>query len=324
MAARTPPHSGEPPSTATRGVDGANSAKIMRAGAKAEDATGTDDPSWQRPRRPAAAPVVSSRSARGMAFGIIIPVHDEEELLPAALDAIERAIDRAAWAGPAHTVVVLDGCEDASRAIAGRWRRRVGSAAATVVEIDVRNVGAARRAGTDAVLRLRRGNSVNGLWLASTDADSRVHPDWLTHQAVGHAAGAALWSGRVSVDDWDERPVHLAGTWASAYDSEETPVHGASLGVSATSYLAAGGFSPLRTGEDRALWHAVLAGGAAAYHDPDVAVITSARRQGRAPLGFAHALSVMERPGPREPDPGRLLGSQPPERPRRNNGRGRR
>ena len=67
------------------------------------------------------------------------------------------------------------------------------------------------------------------------------------------------------------------------------------MGLTAELYARVGGFRPLRTGEDRDLHARALAAGATLCHQPDVRVRTSARRDARAPKGFAHALVRFER-----------------------------
>jgi hypothetical protein len=64
--------------------------------------------------------------------------------------------------------------------------------------------------------------------------------------------------------------------------------------VDAATYHRLGGFPTVRTGEDRGLVARALTAGARIHHDSTVKVVTSARRDARAPAGFAHALSVFE------------------------------
>jgi glycosyltransferase involved in cell wall biosynthesis len=231
---------------------------------------------------------------RSLAVGVVLPVHNEAELLPAALEALERAGRQIPDRCGRHTVIVLDACVDRSEAIARRWARRQGRSAVTITVVDARNVGLARGAGAEIVLAHFAGVPARRLWLATTDADSQVPPTWLSAQLAHHDAGAGLWTGRVEVADWSGRTPAAAQRWRAAYDAEARPVHGASMGVDAAAYRAAGGFPPLRTGEDRALRAAVLAIGAVEAHGGPP-VVTSARRGARAPLGFAHALSRGDR-----------------------------
>jgi glycosyltransferase involved in cell wall biosynthesis len=231
-----------------------------------------------------------------LAVGIVLPVHDEAELLPAALGALDRARQALGPRNlPCYTVIVLDACTDRSASIARQWGDRLGPDAAGVVAIEARNVGLARRRGVDVVLGHFRAVPAYRLWLATTDADSEVPPTWLSDQLAHYEHGADLWTGRVEVVDWTERTTAVAQRWRRDYAAEVRPVHGASLGVRASAYLAVGGFAPLRTGEDQALHDAVLATGTLVGHGGGVPVNTSARRTARAPLGFAHALSTVDR-----------------------------
>src|ERR1700722_3543443 len=103
--------------------------------------------------------------------GIVLPVHDEEERLPAALEGIEQAVDSLPSAISCRVAVVLDDCRDGSAAIAHAWAGRVG---ALVVVEEYQNVGSARRAGMQALLSLWPAAHPATMWLATTDADSRV------------------------------------------------------------------------------------------------------------------------------------------------------
>jgi hypothetical protein len=135
------------------------------------------------------------------------------------------------------------------------------------------------------------------MWLASTDADSTVPPHWLAAQARQRREGIEAWAGTVAVADWEGRPPALSARFASFYrDAARTDghVHGTSMGFSARAYLAAGGFPPVRTGEDHALWRRLGNVGARRVHDLSCPVATSARRRGRAPDGFCATLNRFE------------------------------
>ena len=72
------------------------------------------------------------------------------------------------------------------------------------------------------------------------------------------------------------------------------PIHGANLGFNAQKYLSVGGFRSIPTGEDRALVSDLIASGAKAHFDSSVRVMTSDRRQARAPDGFASVLTRLD------------------------------
>jgi cellulose synthase/poly-beta-1,6-N-acetylglucosamine synthase-like glycosyltransferase len=234
------------------------------------------------------------------AVGVIIPASNEERLLGAALDAVEGSLhDVCANGLRAHVAVVLDSCRDNSEAVARAWQRRVDQRrtfCTTLMIVDVGNVGRARALGCDVILEQFRADDLAHVWLATTDADSRVPTHWLRTQLRQHQRGADAWAGRVAVTEWPRHRRGSADAWQRAYDAEARPIHGASLGVSAKAYVDAGGFPSLRTGEDRALCNALLVNGAKVHYDASAAVVTSARRHARAPDGFAAALTRFDVP----------------------------
>jgi hypothetical protein len=243
-------------------------------------------------------PIDSSRRTR--ALGVVLPVHDEEVLLGAALTALEVAVDQVAENIPCHIVLVFDQCRDRSRDIATIWRRDLPphwqDHLVSEIEIGAANVGSARRAGCAAVLTAaaRSGIRPASLWLATTDADSRVPEHWLSTQLARHDAGADLWSGTVTVDDWTGRRESTAAEWHLRYEAELEPVHGASLGVNGQIYLDVGQFKSLASGEDRSFLRAASAYGASCCFDRSAPVTTSARLEARAPHGFSEALWRIE------------------------------
>jgi hypothetical protein len=245
------------------------------------------------------AAAVTERGNRTAAVGVVLPVHNEEDLLADALEAIDHAFDHIVHLGTAcRTVIVLDACSDASAMITRRWvrelRRRGGPHDAVVARSRSASVGPARRAGASALLRAWSRTDPRHIWLATTDADSRVPERWLVAQMAAHEGGADVWAGRVEVEDWANFRPGTAVTWQASYDREVVPVHGASLGFNAQMYLNAGGFTAVKTGEDRALYRAIVDGGGAACADVEVRVVTSGRRQARAPMGFAAVLTALD------------------------------
>jgi glycosyltransferase involved in cell wall biosynthesis len=217
---------------------------------------------------------------------VVVPAHDERELLPACLAAIAVAAAEVAPL-PVERIVVADACTDDTAALAA-------AAGATVLTIAARNVGAARAAGMAQALR----HGPGGLWLATTDADSLVSPGWLRWQLRHAATGADLLAGTVEVDDWTAWPAGLPAAYEQRYRAGVTSrahrhVHGANLGLTAHAYLAAGGFAARRFDEDRDLISRALATGARVVADPGCPVRTSSRPHGRAPNGFAAHLSSL-------------------------------
>lgn len=242
------------------------------------------------------------------AVGVVVPARDEEKLLPACLASVKLAgcmVPGVAF----HLIVVADTCTDRTALLATR-------AGATVVEGAMTNVGRARLAGTRVLLRQTRALDPATVWVATTDADTLVPPCWLSRQLRHAAQGWEAVVGTVTVTDWSgyPPPFHLA--YAQSYAATPTSltpasggnaavrrgegarwhphVHGANLGVTAAAYLAVGGFGPVATGEDRALVGALESAGRRVLRTTGVSVVTSARRDPRAPDGFGHFLARLE------------------------------
>jgi glycosyltransferase involved in cell wall biosynthesis len=222
------------------------------------------------------------------AVGVVVPAHDEEDLLPRCLAAVRRA-ERAIAGIPVHLVVVADACGDRTAAVAR-------AAAATVVEIGARCVGTARAAGIREVLRRTGDLDPASVWLATTDADTIVPPYWLVLQLAYASAGWDAVVGSVRVTDWSEHPPAVRRRYEQRYGDggdSHPHVHGANMGFTARAYLAAGGFGPLATAEDHAFVRSLAAVGGRILHTGEVSVVTSARRLARAPLGFGHLLVTL-------------------------------
>jgi glycosyltransferase involved in cell wall biosynthesis len=111
--------------------------------------------------------------------GVIVPAHDEQDLLPSCLASVRRAA-QALRGMPVYVVVVADACRDRTVQAA----RRGG---ASVVSISARSAGAARAAGAREVLRRTSHLDPTNVWLATTDADTLVPAHWLRQQ-VRHAS----------------------------------------------------------------------------------------------------------------------------------------
>lgn len=213
---------------------------------------------------------------------VVVPAHDEEELLGRCLVSVARSRDELREVRPdlvVHVVVVLDRCRDASRAVAADHD-------VAVVEVDAGSVGVARAAGVSHGRRLAGPVPPAATWVANTDADSVVPEDWLTSQVAAAEAGADLVVGRVRPDPGDLTP-DLAAAWERRHRSRVVGqhVHGANLGVRLRAYQDCGGFAAVTHDEDVRLVDALLLRGVTAV--PGVVVSTSGRHVGRAPGGFA-------------------------------------
>ncbi len=222
---------------------------------------------------------------------VVVPARDEQHLLPGCLDALAAAAERVAV--PVTVVVALDHCTDGTADVV---RARQGVVA---VGADAGTVGGARRLGATAALELAgAGAAPERVWLASTDADSRVPASWLVHHLALADDGVDLVLGTVDLATDDDDPV--VDAWRREYRRHVSPsgahshVHGANLGVRASSYCAAGGFAPVAAHEDLALARSVARlPGTVVVATVAEPVVTSSRLLARAPLGVAADLRAI-------------------------------
>ncbi len=220
---------------------------------------------------------------------VVVPVHDEQDVLDAGLVSISRAVEglRADGAGATprvEVVVVLDACSDASAEIAASHPVRV-------VHTDARSVGAARALGVDTATAALPPHRPERVWVATTDADTRVPGSWLADHLAAAGAGHDLLVGPV-LPDADELDPPVLAAWHARHRTGRLHVHGANLGVRLSAYRQVGGFGDLTTGEDVELVRALLAAGAPTVRQGRP-VVTSARERGRAPDGFAGYLRAL-------------------------------
>ena len=221
------------------------------------------------------------------ALVVVVPVHDEAELLDSCLSSLAAAIARAPV--PCEVRVVLDACTDDSAEIAARHPF-------SVVRTDARAVGAARAQGIASGLRPLGDLPAERVWIANTDADSTVPANWITSQLELAASGADLVVGTVRPDFDDLSPAHQR-LWLDTHipGSPNGHTHGANLGVRASTYAAVGGFSALTEHEDVRLVDACRRWGATVVATDAAEVITSGRFIGRTPGGYAGYLRDQER-----------------------------
>lgn len=221
-------------------------------------------------------------------MAVVVPAHDEAALLPACLASI--AVAGAAVVGRAQvsTFVVADACADATAAVAQAH-------GAEVIEVSYRNVGAARASGVVAALGAPGLAPAQRTWLASTDADTVVPPDWLGHQLDLADAGFVAVAGVVRVDSFVDHPAGTESAFAAHYATEpgapHTHVHGANIAARADAYLRAGGWEALGLAEEHDLWRRLRAAGERCLATTTLWVTTSGRAKSRSDGGFADLLA---------------------------------
>ena len=217
------------------------------------------------------------------AMVVVVPVHNEEDHLPACLASIAVAAQQVPT--PVTVIAVLDDCTDDSA--------RLIPPGVRTVTISARNVGAARAAGFHAGAQ----HAEPSTWLACTDADTIVAPRWLARQRDHHHAGATAVLGTVDVN-WQHHHPNTQRRYTRRYHLTSPPdgghghghVHGANLGVRADIYWHVGGFAPLQVHEDVDLVDRLLAADIPITWDDANPVLTSDRPNPRATGGFGDHL----------------------------------
>jgi Glycosyl transferase family 2 len=228
---------------------------------------------------------------RSWHISVLVPARNEELLLPRCLLSIQRARMRLPLDVTSDVIVVDDGSSDSTRALAERMLQNRGIVVSTVDGI----VGKARSLAAETAIARYTGPA-HLHWLANTDADCCVPETWLLDQLSIAATNVEAIAGIVDVDSFSEHGPEVADRFHASYlihpDGTHPHVHGANFGVRADAYLRAGGWSPLPTAEDHDLWKRLDNAGSLRASPESVKVVTSGRRMGRVPLGFAQALAA--------------------------------
>lgn len=241
----------------------------------------------------------------GWDIGIVVPVRDEARRLEACLSALDTAID----GRNVGLVIVINNSTDPSAAIARSWfreTRRSGVLVNCTIPLAWSNVGRVRDIGLSIALRRIQSGGV----LMMTDADCRVHDDWITANmeelrradvVCGHIDGDAEEGLQLpdAVHDhfrWETSYLRSALNAVSRLDPlvhDPRPVHrstpGASLAFRHEVYRTIG-MHPLPVDEDRTfVAHAERADYRIRYSET-ARVIASCRTTGRTPGGMAGTL----------------------------------
>jgi glycosyltransferase involved in cell wall biosynthesis len=203
-------------------------------------------------------------------LAVVIPARNEDLLIESCLRSIRVASRRA------RIIVVADSCVDRTVELA--------LPLAEVIEIDAASVGVARAIGVAHALE-QADVAPDELWIANTDADSTVPENWIAHQL---SLTADVYIGSVRPNAADLTPDEWLA-WAATHDAGQAigHVHGANLGFRANAYSAVGGFAPITEHEDNDLVHRLLSAGFTISASDRAEVVTSGRRVGRTPGGYA-------------------------------------
>ena len=227
----------------------------------------------------------------GWHMAVLIPARDEEQLLPRCLRSVKAARLLLPRSVTTDIVVVSDRSCDRTEELAVEMLRESGK----VVCTDSGNVGSARAAAAATAFARYRGPGER-CWFANTDADCEVPRTWLCDQLALAMRGIVAVAGIIDVDSFDEHDSGVPERFRQSYqvyrDGTHPHVHGANMGIRADAYFKCGGWGNIVTAEDHDLWSRLASLGLPSISDATIRVLTSGRRTGRAPSGFADALSA--------------------------------
>ena len=252
-------------------------------------------------------------------LSVTIPAKDEEDYIAATLDALRTQTDgRGRPLDPASYEVILlaNNCTDGTAATVRAYQERHPDLRLHLAERtlppEIACVGTARRLMLDsALVRYLAAGRTEGV-LCTTDADTRVHPQWVFRTLESVRNGAQAVGGRILVPAGDRataghyRKNHLQDVayrylqvcLESMIDPDPAdpwPRHfqhfGPSTAATVSAYLRCGGLPPLRCLEDVGFAKALARVDIPVTHNPLVRVYTSSRVSDRVDgTAFSHQL----------------------------------
>ena len=246
---------------------------------------------------------------------IVLPVRNEAELLAENLESLTYQISGRRFFEPKlfEIIVFANNCQDHSAEIARCWQRKNRHLKIHVAEADIRpensNIGYVRRClMNEAYQRLRRTARKSGVIL-TTDADTKVAPNWLAANLEEIKNGADAVGGRILIDRHELDKMHRQARRFHLFDTayrlltaeiearldyvshDYLPRHhqhfNGSFAVTTEAFARAGGVPDVRFLEDVAFYQSLLRVDARVRHSPLVRVQTSARRDGRTESGLS-------------------------------------
>jgi len=261
---------------------------------------------------------------------VILPARNEAAHLPASLAALATQrdgdgtpLDRRSF----EVLLLANNCDDASAAVARAFAASQHGFRLHVVEASLpsalANIGYVRRQLMDQAATRLESIGEPSAAVVSTDADTRVAPDWLAATWRELDQGSDAVGGRILTDDSvrpspaalrirrvDAAHALLRARLASLLDPQPFnpwPSHhqhfGASLAVTARAYRFAGGVPEVPFLEDAALVRALERADLRVRCSPHVRVVTSSRIEGRAAVGLSWQLRQWADVATRHHDP---------------------
>lgn len=231
-------------------------------------------------------------------FAVIVPAHNEEDEIKGCLESVMASVSYARHTSAvAHirVIVVADACTDSTLDLVTDFASR--NPIVEVVTVSFNNVGIARNTAAEYFIGQRGIHTqpaLDAMWLAFTDADSRVPENWIASQIRHAELGVDCVVGTVAPRP-ETGSSELLAKWHAAHElGEDHPfVFGANLGVRGSYFELVDGIPPLPCGEDAALVAAVLDAGGRVLRTDTCRVLTSARLEGRAAGGFSAYLQEL-------------------------------
>ncbi len=141
---------------------------------------------------------------------VCVPARNEADRLPSLLRSLQRQTWLRAHSAPLRTVLILNNCDEESRAILQKYAVEWPQLSLDLIEVkfspENAHVGSARRLAMDAAVALASKNAV----LLTTDADAIPRHDWIDANLRAVTSGADLVGGYI-VGDKDEEALLGAG-----------------------------------------------------------------------------------------------------------------
>jgi len=237
---------------------------------------------------------------------VVVPARDEETLIGACLAAL--AGQDGVASDSYEVIVVLDECADGTAAVVRTASEVHAGLRLRTLAGPGHGAGHARRLGMDLAARMLLDAGHPGGLIVSTDADSTVEPGWLRAQLDVAAGGARAIGGRVEIGAAEaaglapgvvelrrsQAEARLLRVRIASPDAEHHQFSGASMALTAATYMAIGGLEPHVALEDEGLERRLIEHGVDIARPLAVRVTTSARLNGRARRGLAHDLALAD------------------------------
>ncbi len=253
---------------------------------------------------------------------VIIPVRNEGENLPAVIDALAHQVDSAG--APVdfdsyEILVLANNCTDDTVTVLDKLGQLYPALRLHTIEVVLPKseacIGKARQMIMHEAYRRLDSIGANGRIIASTDGDTEVASNWISTLISEFERGVDAVGGRIithrsaALDINAKISLYFLRLLGHGYLASQIeclldpqshdcwPRHcqyyGANMAVLATVYGCIGGMPLVKDEEDVALYQRLKLFDAKIRHSPDVRVLTSARRDGRATGGLAERLEEL-------------------------------